>query len=221
MKRSNAIKGFLSLIMCSILFSNFLMIGHSNVVSIPNGLQVVHNLSSSVMPTHKSTLIFTRRSSEIMHITWRLGTPINDVGFWDSNTSTRIASNNQNFGVFNDTHDCFWIHTDISIDDSIIMCNIWKWVHTGNADTIFNVTGEGMHDTMDCWILKDSFGSEVWYEKQRGFLVNGTSKYSTDYHTYELVSAGVPSVPGFSYFLLISATVIVSIIIVEKRKIKK
>ncbi len=222
MKRSNSIKKFLLLVVYLIFLSNFLAIGYSSVVGIPNGLVVTHDLSSSVMPTHRSRLTFTQPSTDIMRVRWWLGSPINDLGSWDADTSSRVVSNSQNFGLYNGSYDCFWIHTDISLNDSLILCSIWKWVHTGDGDTIYNVTGEAMHDDVgEVWVLEDAAGREVWYEKSRGFLVNGTFRYGGDYHTYDFVSAGVPGIPGYDYFLLFSVIAIVSIIMVKKRKIKK
>ncbi len=220
MKRSNTIKILFSLVLCSIFFSNFLTVGYSTGVEIPGGLQVVHNLSSSVMQTHRSTVTFTRPTSDIIHVVWYLGDPIDDTASWDVNIHTRIVSNSQTFGLWDGEHSFFWIYANVSLDDQLVLSNIWKHIHAADGNAVYNVTGEGMHGSMDCWILEDAYGSELWYEKQRGFLVNGTSTYSTDYHTYELVSAGIPGIPGYNFLLLVSIIAIVSIIIIKKRKFK-
>ncbi|MFX0021186.1 MAG: hypothetical protein ACFE9S_02600 [Candidatus Hermodarchaeota archaeon] len=220
MKRSNTIKLLFSLLICSIIFTNFLAIGYSTGVEIPGGLKVVHDLSSSVMPTHRSTITFTRPSTDIIHIVWYLGDPIDDTASWDVDINTRIVSNSQNFGLWNGEHSFFWIYTNVSLDDQLVLSNIWKHVLTSDGDVLYNVTGEAIHRNKEVWILEDAFGSELWYEKERGFLVNGTSKYSTNYHTYELVSAEIPGIPGYNYIILFSIITVVSIIILKKRKIK-
>ncbi|MFX1503258.1 MAG: hypothetical protein ACFFDH_20015 [Promethearchaeota archaeon] len=223
MKRLNSIKIIFLLVLFSIFFSYFLTVGYSNGVGIPNRLQLTHYLSSNVMPTHSSKITFTRPSSDVIHVVWYLGDPIDDTASWDVNTSTRIVSNGQSFALWDGEHSFFWIYTNVSLNDQIVLSNIWKHINTLNGDAIYNITGEAMHGTMEVWVLEDDYGSELWYEKERGFLVNGTSKYSTDYHTYEYVSAVVPTpfVPGYNYLIIFSVVTIVSIVIVKERKFKK
>ena len=223
MKRSGSLKLLLLLLVISLIFSNFLSIGYSNVVGIPNGLQVEHNYSTNQMPgeTTPSTLTYTKPSNDIIHITNYLGGSIDDTGSWDVNASSRIISNQENFGPFNDDHSVFWIYTDVSLNDQIVMCNIWKGVHTGVGDTTFNITGEAMLDTMEVWVLEDAFGSELWYEKERGFMVNGTIIHGGDHNKYEFISAGVPVIPGYSFLLIIGIIATISIIIIKKRDIRK
>ena len=227
MKKSKLAEISLFLITFSILFSHFLAIGYSAVVGIPNGLKVKHNYSTNAMPgiITPSTLTYTLPSSDIIHIVNYLGGDIDDTGSWDVSTSTRIISNQENFGPFDNDHSVFWIYTDVSLNDQIVMCNIWKGVHTGVGDTTFNITGEAILDTVDVWVLEDAYGSELWYEKERGFLVNGSMIHIGDYNMYEFVSAGVPKptpgIPGYSFVLVISIIAIVSIIVIRRQKVKK
>jgi hypothetical protein len=223
MKKMNSVKFFLVLFTFLMIYSHVLAIGYSNAVGIPTGLKVKHNYSSNVMMgVYPSTLTFTKPSSDTVHIVNYLGGDIDDTGSWSVNTNTRIISNQENFGPFNGDHSVFWIYTNVSLDDQLLMCNIWKGVHSGfvSGDALFNVTGEGMHGTTEVWILEDNYGSEMWYEKARGFLVNGTLKHSTDYNQYEFISAGIPGIPGYSLFLIISVIAIISFIIIKKQKIK-
>ncbi|MFW9942371.1 MAG: hypothetical protein ACFFFT_15135 [Candidatus Thorarchaeota archaeon] len=229
MKKSKLAKFFLLLITFSIIFSHFLVIGYSAVVGIPNGLQVKHDYSTNAMPgvITPSTLTYTLTSSDVIHIVNYLGGDIDDTGSWDVNTSTRIISNQENFGPFDDDHSVFWIYTDVALNDQMLMCNIWKGVHSGTGDTLFNITGESMHGTMEVWVLEDIYGSEMWYEKERGFLVNGTMIHVGDYNMYEFVSAEIPK-PGIPVDLisiiiitLISVIAIVSIIVIRRQKVKK
>jgi hypothetical protein len=62
----------------------------------------------------------------------------------------------------------------------------------------------------------------VWYEKERGFLVNGTFKYSSSWQKYSFVSATVdPGIPGYNYFLLFGAILGCGIILIKYRQRKK
>ena len=152
----------------------------------------------------------------MFHIKWYFGGSWDVEGFWDVNTSTRIVSNQQSPGPDNGDHDHSWIWTDISLDDQILIFNFFS-----SVDHLFNVTGEAMHGTMDCWILEDDYGSKVWYEKERGILINGTFKYSTNWQKYTFVSAALTSgIPGYDYFLLFGAMLGCGIILI-KFKLKK
>ncbi|MFX0039118.1 MAG: hypothetical protein ACFFB9_02905 [Promethearchaeota archaeon] len=225
MKRSNTKKSILFIVIFSMFFSYFLAIGYSNVVGIPEGFQLKQIMSLKQVPEpFPSTYTFTYTSSDLLHIENYLGGIIDDTGSWDVNTTTRIVSNTLNFGPSIGDHSVFWIYTDVALNDQIVMCNLWLDAHTGSGDTGFNITGEAMHGTMEVWILEDEFGSEVWYEKERGFMVNGTLQHSGDYNKYEFVSASVPSppaVPGYNCVLIITVIAIVTIMIIKKQNAKK
>lgn len=229
MKKSNFVKFFLIFFAFSIFFSNFATIAYSNEVGIFDGMYVNHKLTLSAMPGDKipMTLTFNKKSGDMFKIVNDLGYPIDDTGSWWVNTTTRIISNVQNFGPFEGNHSVFWIYTDISLNDQVRMCNIYMCVHGLDGDVLFNVTGEAMHDSMEVWQLEDAYGSVLWYEKTKGFLVNGTIKHLTDWNYYEfeetnaLEDTGDEAIPGYSYFLLICIIIGVSIIMMKKQKILK
>jgi hypothetical protein len=227
MKKSNFMKFLLGLITTSMFLSCFLPIAYSDEVGIFDGMYVEHNLKLSAMPGKiPMTLTFTQLSEDTFNIENELGVPINDIGSWDVNTTTRIISNVVNFGPFEGNHSVFWIYTDVSLNDQITMCNLYMCVHGLDGDVVFNVTGEAMHDSMEVWILEDAYGSELWYEKTKGFLVNGTINHLTDWNKYIFVDTNAldvppPGIPGYGIFLLIGAISAIGIIIIRYKSKKE
>ncbi len=225
-------KSLLGLITSSILLSCFLSVAYSNEIGIFDGMYVNHTYTLSPMPGTEipMTLTFLKISEDIFRIENELKAPINDDGSWDVNITTRIISNVVNFGPFNGNHSVFWIYTDISINDQFPMCNIWRCVHGFDGDVLFNVTGEAMLGSMAVWVLEDDYGSILWFEKTKGFLVNGTINHLTDWNSYEFVSTNAfdppedtdgAAISGYSYLLLIGIIASVSIILIKKPNIKK
>jgi hypothetical protein len=219
MKKCWSIRIFLFIIISSIFFSNFLAFGYSNEVGITDGLVVNHLYRYySVDEIVPSRFTFTKRPDQMFHIKWYFGGSWDVGGFWDVNTSTRIVSNQESPAPDNGDHDHSWIWTDVSLDDQILIFNFFS-----NVDHLFNVTGEAMHGSMAAWILEDNYGSEVWYEKERGILLNGTFKApATGWQKYWFVSAAVAAgIPGYNYFLLIGAILGCGIILIKYRQRKK
>ncbi|MFX1379623.1 MAG: hypothetical protein ACFFA4_11090 [Promethearchaeota archaeon] len=189
---------------------------------------VNHTLTLSAMPGQQisMSLTFSKISDDMFNIENWLKYPINDIGYWDINTTNRVISNVINFGPFEGNHSVFWIYTDVSINDQLKMCNIYRCVHGFDGDVIFTVTGEAMHETMRVWQLEDAYGSVLWYEKTKGFLVNGTINHLTDWNHYEFEStnalAVAPGMPLYLWIILISGigavAIIIAIVIIRKRK---
>ncbi|MFX1554107.1 MAG: hypothetical protein ACFFBV_09285 [Promethearchaeota archaeon] len=228
MKKSNLMKSLLVIITSSIFFSCFLPIAYSDEVGIFDGMEVKHTYTLSQMPGTEIPMIFTfsKLSDDMFHIENELKAPIYDTGSWDVNISTRVISNVKKFGPDEGDHAVFWIYTDVSLNDQFLMCNLWKGQLSPPGDTLFNVTGEAMHGSMAVWILEDAYGSELWYEKTKGFFVNGTISYAPEWNHYEFVETNAlrtsgAAIPGYSYLFLISIIIAVSIIILKKQKIKK
>jgi hypothetical protein len=227
MKKSSLIKCSLFLITISLFSSFFASKGSSNEVGITDGLVInriygYYNYPYSALNI-PSTFTFTNNTKQSFHIEWYLGGSIDATGFWDVNTSSRVVANQTSPGPDNDSHDFAWIWTDVQIDDQIMIFNFFS-----NTDHQFNVTGEAMHGTMAVWVLEDDYGSEVWYHKEKGFIVNGTFRYQNSWQNYELVPEagnGDPTIPGYDIFLLIgsilSIGVIISIILVRIKKSKE
>ncbi|MFX1549283.1 MAG: hypothetical protein ACFFB9_02915 [Promethearchaeota archaeon] len=223
MRKTNLSKTLLFIITFTIFFPYFLPISYSNEIGIQSGLHINHLHSLSIYPEEiPTTLTFTKTSENIFHVKWRWGSPFDDTGSWDVNISTNIVSNMQNWGPENDSHNWAWIYTDIVLNDQIIIFNVMKEMNTGDGDTLYNVTGEAMHGTIEVWVLEDEFGSEVWYEKERGFLVNGTNKHSTAWEKFDFVSVSVDQgIPGYSYFLLFGAILGFGVLLIRYKLKKK
>ncbi|MFW9942369.1 MAG: hypothetical protein ACFFFT_15125 [Candidatus Thorarchaeota archaeon] len=224
MKKTNLSKFLLLIITFVISFAPFLMIGYSNEIGIPNGLNVNHIHSLSILTEEiPTTLTFTKSSEDIIHVKWKWGGSIDGTGSWDVNINTNIVSNMQNWGPDDDSHNWAWIYTDVSLNDQITIFNVIKQMNTGNGDTVYNITGEAMYGSMEVWVLEDIYGSELWYEQERGFLVNGTNKHSTGWEVFEFVNAGIPTpgvLPGYSFFLLFGAILGFGLVMI-KYKLKK
>ncbi len=228
MKKSNLMKSLLVVITSSILFSFFLPIAYSNEIGIFDGMYVKHIHFLSTYPEDiPTTLTWTKMSDDIFHVNWEWEGSIDDTGSWDVNITTRIISNVVNWGPVN--HTAFWIYTDASLNDQIIIPNIYLDYPNGE-DTTFNITGEAMYGSMAVWQLEDAYGSVLLFEKTKGFLVNGTISHLTNYETFEFVETnafdppedtGNGAIPGYSYLLLVGIIASISIILIIKQKIKK
>ncbi|UCC18444.1 MAG: hypothetical protein JSV62_10035 [Promethearchaeota archaeon] len=219
MKKTNLMRFLLTLFASLIFLSFSLPIGYSNEVGIFDGLYIEHIYTLSPMPGEEipMTMTFSKTSEDMFNIENELKNPINDIGSWDVNTTTRIISNVVKFGPFEGNHSVFWIYTDVSINDQIRMCNIWRCVHGYDGDVLFNVTGEAMHGSMEVWQLEDDYGSLLWYEKTIGFLVNGTINHLTDWNSYEFSSTNAfdttvaSAIPSYMLIIIVPVIGIVSI----------
>ncbi len=216
----------------SLFFSHIIAIDYSNEVGITNGMYVRHTLSQYMF--HAGTtgieteLTFTKTSDEIIHVEWWWGGSWQDTGSWDVTISTNIVSNmvagSSTMGHEDGCHNAFWIYTDVSLNDQIIMYNHYKDVITGNGDTLYNITGEAVYRSMAVWELEDAFGSRVWYEKSKGFLVNGTNRYTGGYwetFEFEATNASFGAVPGYNYFFLIGLLLISAIVILKNKSLRE
>ncbi|MFX0036867.1 MAG: hypothetical protein ACFE9I_14655 [Candidatus Hermodarchaeota archaeon] len=229
MKKSNLMKSLLILITISILISGFLPIANSNDVGIFNNIYVKHTYGIS-MTTEEfpSTFTWTKTSEDIFHVEWELGGSVHDTGSWDVNITSRVVSNMQDFGPDSGYHDFCWIYANVSLDDQFALFDFFK-----NDDTIYNITGESTYDSMAVWVLEDDYGSVLWFEKTKGFLVNGTRIDNTNWQTFEFIetnafdppedtgNSGETEIPGYSYPLLIGIIASVFIILIRKQKINK
>lgn len=231
MKKSKLTHSIFLLTIFSLFFSHIIAIGYSNEVGITNGMYVNYINSDSYRPGEliPSTVTFSKTSDEIFHVEWKWEGSYNILGSWDVNISTRIVSNMQTFGPKEGSHDVVWIYTDVSLNDQIIMYNHILDVNDGlgNGDTVFNITGEAMYDTMEVWELRDAFGSVIWYEKSKGFLLNGTHRYLTDWQKFEFEGtnafskAGIPGILGYNYFFLIGLLLVSAIVILKNKSIRE
>ncbi|MFX1531048.1 MAG: hypothetical protein ACFFBC_08045 [Promethearchaeota archaeon] len=238
MIKRNIIKSIILILIFSLFFSHFIAIGYSNEVGITNGMVIkhIHSLSMAQIPEEvPTTLTFSKTSDVIMHADWKWGGSWDETsGDWDVNVNTRLVSNVfcerfrwvlKRWSLRDGSHNLMWIHTNVSLNDQVIIFNFCKDITTAVGDTIFNITGEAMHGSMEVWELEDAYGSVCWYEKARGFLVNGTFRYLTDWEIFEFESVEYPQpnpgIPGYNYFFVVSIISIISIVLIKKKSIGK
>jgi hypothetical protein len=98
------------------------------------------------------------------------------------------------------SHTPFWIFTDVSLGDKVLIYSIW------DGDHIFEISGELIYDLpsfgpIDVWILQDLAdpNATAWYEKSTGILLNGTFYYNGgfNYLIFDFINTNVE----FSYAL--------------------
>jgi len=212
---------FLSIIF-SLLFSHIVAIGYSNETGMTDGMYVKHRISKSSMQGDKgTTLTVSKTSDDIFHVTWQIAGS-SSTGSWDVNISTNIVSNASNPAPGEGSHNGFWIHIDVSLNDEIMLYNVDK-----GTDAVFTITGETTYKSMAVWELEDAFGSVVWFEKSKGFYVNGTTRYLTSWEKLEFVEtnalpeAGDPGIPGYNYFFLIGLLLVSAIVILKNKSIRE
>jgi hypothetical protein len=184
-----------------IFLPNFITIGYSNEIGITNGIYVNHTYRFHSYPEDlPSSLTFTKTSNDVFHVVWYLGGSLDVTGSWDVEINTRVVSNMVNFGPDNGDHNFAWIYTDFSLNDQIMIFNFLS-----SNDHLFNITGEAMHGSMEVWVLEDDEGSLVWYEKTKGFLVNGTFRDQSAWQKFSFESFSIPQpgISGYNYFLLL------------------
>ena len=79
---------------------------------------------------------------------------------------------------------------------------------------------------MEVWELEDAFGSVLWYEKSKGFLVNGTNRYSAFWEKYEFIETNAFSspeggIPGYNYFFLFGLLLVSALVILKNKSIRE
>ena len=228
MNKSKLTNNIFLFIIFSLFFSNIVAIGYSNEVGITEGMYVKHFLTQhNHLDGWPSTLTFSKTSEDLFHVSWRWEDPSTmGTGSWDVTISTNLVSNMDNFGPDDDSHNGCWIYIDASLNDSIIMFNHPKKLDTGAGDTVYNITGETTYKSMAVWELEDAFGSVLWYEKSKGFLVNGTNRYSAFWEKYEFIETNAFSspeegIPGYNYFFLFGLLLVSAIVILKNKSIRE
>ncbi|MFX0100807.1 MAG: hypothetical protein ACFFCS_14625 [Candidatus Hodarchaeota archaeon] len=155
------------------------------------------------------------------------------IGYHNSELSTRLI-NNASSGLNNNTHDTFWIFTDVALNDNV---SIGAPVEGDRShkitgtETIVTVIG-----SLECWKLEHpATNSAWWYEKTTGLCIAFDYWFGgMTYHQAVILIAttypfdfgngnGTNDVPGYltSLLIMISATTVVGIAIKRLRQVKK
>lgn len=116
-----------------------------------SGMYITHNLFDYNIAMYSSNISYTYNSGSIYDVLWT-GTFGGDT--WQVNTSTReiIGSSSIYFSDF--THTPFWIFTDVSLSDTILISSIWDVDHTFEIsdELVYNLTSFGL---IEVWVLQD------------------------------------------------------------------
>ena len=227
MNKSKVANSIFLVIIFSLFFSNIIAIGYSNEVGITDGMYVKYIFDSSSRRSENldplpGTATYTKTSDEIIHVDWKWSPcESNCIGSYDVSTSTRIVSNfdGSSPSAWNGGHDLAWIFTDVSLNDQITIFN-----RMNSSDTVFTITGEANYGSMAVWQLEDDHESVVWYEKSKGFLVNGTFRYKTYWAKFEFEATnalGSAAVPGYNYIFLIGLLLVSAIVLLKHKSIRK
>lgn len=219
------------------LFSYIVAIGYSNEVGVTDGMYVKHFYTSNWEPAgFPTTLTISRISDLTYHVGWRWEG--RGTGHWDVTLSTNIVSNRDGHAPHDGKHNWAWIYNDSSLNDHITLYSFSKQIETGDGDTVFTITGEynitggTMDDSMEIWELTDAHGSVLWYEKSKGFLVNGTFQYLSNWEKLEYLETNAFSspeeeveeegvIPGYNYFFLIGLLLVSAIVILKNKSIRE
>ncbi|MFX1288337.1 MAG: Loki-CTERM sorting domain-containing protein [Promethearchaeota archaeon] len=185
---------------------------------------------SFIMGTSVSTgFNYVHHSGDIYNVTWwqNASAPAS----WQEDLQTRLTSNvtgiGTNFG--SGVHTPVWIFDNTTLGDSIPIAV------DGIGDHTFNVSGEDSifypgFGNLNVWVLEDLFYplNLVLYEKSTGILLNATFQWFGGIYTltltdtnmfahYQPVSNGIP---GYSLVVFLPITILITILILKKRKIK-
>jgi len=147
-------------------------------ITLFDGMYIHHNLTDYNIGTSTSNIIYSYNSARMFDVSWNL--VFETIYIWDNwqvdFTSREISGNTIYF--YDYTHTPFWIFTNVSLGDHVLISSIW------DGDHIFEVSDELVYDLsgfglVDVWVLQDLAYSNatVWYEKSTGILLNGTFYY--------------------------------------------
>jgi hypothetical protein len=177
--------------------------------------------------TNQSSFQYVYDSSGLYNVSWTIGTA--QPGTWQENIDTRLTSNVSGFGLTfgNGVHTPVWVFTNITLNDTVSIAV------DGIGDRPFNVSDELSINypgfgSFDIWVLQDTtFPLRIaWYEKTTGLLINGTFPNFLDSYNFTLTATNMFShyseggIPGYSLFVFIPLTLIITYVIIRKNKSK-
>ncbi len=114
--------------------------------------------------------------------------------YWNTNFNTRLIYTESSDILAVNTHDPFWIFTNVSIGDVVLLClyPVGDTSFTVTGETLFDVPGIGI---VDAWILAETtYGCTVLYEKSTGLMLEGSFLLNipTYSYLYSIVDTSVP-----------------------------
>lgn len=227
MNKSKVANSIFLVIIFSLFFSHIIAIGYSNELGITDGMYIKYIFDSSTrrfenLDPLPGTATYTKTSDEIIHVDWKWALcESNCIGSWDVSTSTRIVSNNDGSSpsAWDGGHDWSWIFTDVFLNDQITIYNLLN-----GSDVVYTITDEANYDSMAVWQLEDDHESVLWYEKSKGFFVNGTFRSKTSWAKFEFEGTnalGKAAIPGYNYIFLIGLLLVSAIVLLKHKSIRK
>lgn len=153
-----------------------------------DGMYLHHNLTDVGFGIYPSNVSYSHISGNLYDVVWSLGTWFD---YWQVDSNTREISGSISTYFADFTHTPFWIFTNVSLGDNVLISSIWDGDHT------FEVTDELIYDLpgygpVGIWVLQDLADptAVVWYEKSTGILLNGTFYYGggNNYLIFDFIS---------------------------------
>jgi len=155
-----------------------------------NGMYMNYSFSMDIY-TFDTNISYRFNTGDLFKVKWDI---MGMQGFWDVNVKTRLMTNLVGPGFSPNSHSPFWIFTDVSINDHILISV------DGEGDYDFIVTDEFGYNfptfgDIRIWELRDVANPETiaWYEQSTGILLNGTFHYYEGNYNYafELLDTNV------------------------------
>jgi hypothetical protein len=167
-----------------------------------DGMYIAHDLTDYNIDQLNANIIYSSLSVDIFNAQWSFDTMLADE--WQVDTNSREITGS---GFFSDyTHTPFWIFTDISLGDAVLISSIWDVDHTFEVqdELIYDLPGFG---SIEIWVLQDlgHDNCSAWYEKSTGILINGMFYYEGGYNyvILEFMDTNVE----FTYYEPLSLTI--------------
>jgi len=156
-----------------------------------DGMYLHHNLTDVGYDIYNSNVSYTYISGNLYDVVWSLASWFD---YWQVDSSTREILSSISTYFYDFTHTPFWIFTNVSLGDTVLISSIWDGDHT------FEVTDELIHELpgygpVGVWVLQDLAdpAAVVWYEKSTGILLNGTFYYNggNNYIIYDFIDTNI------------------------------
>ncbi len=192
-----------------------------------NGLSANYTFSQGT--PYSTGFEYVHHSGDIYNVTWWQNSSL--PGIWQENLQTRLISNNTGFGTSfnNGAHTPVWLFSNISLGDSISIAVDGIGDHTFNVSSEISAAYAGFGN-LDIWVLQDLFypSNLVWYEKSTGLLLNATFQWFggsymltlTDTNMFSHYQPPSDGIPGYTLVVLLPLTVLMTVLVMRKRKKK-
>ncbi len=224
--KSKTKKLILVIILFGIFQSVLISLGSANGLGIYDGLSVDYIINGGSDPDGylELTITWSDIIANKFQGTWDFTNMTYDTGQWLVDKTTRIVSSLEGPGPPPSEHTYLWIFTNVTSGQNVTLSNpVISYGTIYNGDRNYTVTDcNATHDDMEIFVLEDTeHDSVLRYNKEFGFLVNGTMNYESDWLKFIYVGTNAYKIPGFSLPILIALIGITSLVLLRKFKLKK